>query len=286
MNPQTPDRSADILRRQAVCGGLAAVGLLPAGAAFGSQRAAAEGPSRLRLEDQALAFRKLAFATNADPGFWWLQGRRYGLVDNQLTPLWDMHVGVVFRTRDLAGGRYEVRSIAASFYTDLESGAFLRTFKNPYTGVDTPVFYYPPSPTRVRYSGLAVEGNAAPAGLNVKDDIGRPRIDGEALTIRSDHLVSGVLSGKAVRVNDMSTYIGVLNDIRDAAVSMAPASQTFNDFNSWPDWLLMGDRPGTYLSRAYGRKAFALGEMPATWRRLLKETHPEIADDPVRALGA
>ncbi len=107
-----------------------------------------------------------------------------------------------------------------------------------------------------------------------------------AITSSAAFSVSGVLSRKAVRVNDLSTYVGAMKDLRDPTVTMAPASQTFTDFNSWPEWLQMGDRPGTYLSRAYGRKAFALADMPATWRRLVNETHPDIADDPVGALGA
>ncbi len=86
-------------------------GVLPASPVFfpprtarSSQDPIAEGAETLSPADQALAFRKFAYATRPEPGFWWLQGRRYGLVDNQLTPLWDMHVGIVFRTRDLDGG--------------------------------------------------------------------------------------------------------------------------------------------------------------------------------------
>ena len=267
-----------------MCGGLAGVAyLIPQSAAWSSQ---APIPGALSPDDQALAFRKFAYATGREPGFWWLQGRRYGLVDNLPTPLWDMHIGLVFRTRDLPGGGWEVRSIAQSFYTDVDNGTFLRTFRNPYTGEDIEIFYFPPAAASDRYRGLKVEPKTPAPGLKITDTVGGARFDGGVLTIRSDHCVSGVFSGKPIRVNDLSTYVGAIGDFHDSTVTMAPASQTFNDFNSWPDWFRMGDRPGTYMSRAYGRKAFAFADMPAIWRRLLKEAHPDLAEDPVGALGA
>jgi hypothetical protein len=85
-------------------------------------------------------------------------------------------------------------------------------------------------------------------------------------------------------VNDLSTYSGALKDVMDPKILRVGAEQIFNDDNTWPAWLGMGDLPGTYFSRAFGAKVFAYGQMPAVWRGLMARLHPEIARDPLRAL--
>ena len=54
---------------------------------------------------------------------------------------------------------------------------------------------------------------------------------------------------------------------------------------SWPAWLQMGDQPGSYVSRCYGRKVFAYEQMPATWRKLFEEDQPEAARNAAAVLS-
>jgi hypothetical protein len=42
----------------------------------------------------------------------------------------------------------------------------------------------------------------------------------------------------------------------------------------------MGNQPGTYFSRCYGRKVFRYEQMPAVWRALFEAKFPDVAGNP------
>jgi hypothetical protein len=270
--------------RRAVLGGLAlgAAALSPA-AALARGRAPLDP-----VADLALIHRKLVWSGNADLTFSWLRGVRYALIDNRLLPLWDMHVGTIFRTRDLADG-YEVAALSTSFYTDLQTGRFLESFHNPITGATLPITYYPPQPQRIVYGA---SGRVAPtagflARLDQHVEIGPAWFDGDTVAVASDYRAYSPDASPTpgVRVNDLSTNVGRLAEVADPHSPNPPATLIFNDLNTWPAWLGMGDRPGSYVSRAWGRKAFAWTEMPPVWRDLMQSRYPKIAADPAGPLG-
>jgi hypothetical protein len=62
-------------------------------------------------------YRRIRFGANGSSVYWWLRGTRYGLVDNVLTPFFDMHVGSIHRRRDLDAERYEISTAAAIYYS-------------------------------------------------------------------------------------------------------------------------------------------------------------------------
>ncbi len=59
----------------------------------------------------------------------------------------------------------------------------------------------------------------------------------------------------------------------------------FNDINTWPAWLEMGDQPGNYVSRGHGRKLHSGEGMPAQWLRFMNEKYPEESRDLVGAIA-
>ncbi len=252
-------------------------------AAAAGTPAAADAP----VVADAVALRKLAFSTGPAPFFWWLRGTRYGLVEGEMTPFWDMHVGTLARAQSLPGGGWQVFEIATSFYTDIATGAFIDHFKNPFTGKTVPILYYPAKMFRTVFQPngqpLPTQGNTL--GLTSRWNIGPSFVENGQLTMRFDHQLRGALNGQPVRVNDLTTYTGALADIQNPAIQSVPATQIFNDDNTWPPWLAMGTRPGTYFSRTSGAKVFDYDEMPALWRSLMAVRHPEVAKNPLAALG-
>jgi hypothetical protein len=243
----TTETGVDGTTRRQVLGGLASLaGLARAGSAV------AQPPA---LPNQGLALRKLAFSMDTAPFYWWLRGTRYGLVDGEMTPFWDMHVGSLSVAKDLPGGKYQVSTIYVSFYTDIA------------TTPETP-------PINVM------------KGLTSRWLQGPLWVEGDRIYLRSDHLLRGVdAGGQPVRVNDLSTYSGVLQDVLDPKILRVQSEQIFNDDNTWPAWLGMGTLPGTYFSRAFGRKVFDYAEMPAVWRGLMASHYPDIARNPARVLA-
>ena len=262
--------------------------------AAGSGRAAPAAPPDLGDRRQlARAFRKLAYSLDDAVTFWWMRGTRYGMVDSVATPLWDMHVATWFRTRDLDGDAFEVTSAGANYYTLPDSTELLEVFSNPYTGAELPVRYSPSKASRrvIGPAGEAIDTGAIP-GMQItqRDHVNSGWIEGDDVVIRGDTLIHAepldpAAGARALHVNDWSTYIGPLAEMADPKSRNVRGAQYFNDVLTWPKWLQMGDRPGSFLSRCYGRKVFAYAQMPALWRRLFERVQPEAARDPAGLLA-
>jgi hypothetical protein len=266
-------------------------GLAATGAAAAPPFVSAAATGGLDLADrrgQGLIFRKLAYAADERVGFSWLRGVRYALIDTDPLPLWEMHVGSLFSVRDLADGRYEVTTISTSFYTDLQTGAYLTRFLNPSTNQTIEISYFPPRPGRTIFDGNGPVAPATPPGLTRTDRIGPAEVVGDQVWITADVQLRGAAGQtpgeRPIRVNDLTTYFGGLHEVADPSVMMPLSGQVFSDINSWPRWLGMGDRPGDYYSRCLGGKVAAYDAMPETWLRLMREVHPDIARDPAAAL--
>jgi hypothetical protein len=236
--------------------------------------------------DAQTVHRKLAYSMDSALTFSWLRGVRYAAVDNVLRPLWTMHLGTVFRTHDLANG-YAVTAATTTFYTDLDTGALLKTVKNPITGKTVDIRYFPPTPQTMTYgrSGPPTPDSGPLATLENHVETGPAWIDGETISVLGDHLAYSHEGGSArIRVNDLSTFIGLAKDVADPRIPNPPSTMIFNDVNTWPPWLQMGDAPGAYFSRAWGRKEFSYDAMPGVWRALMRAEYPAIAADPASAL--
>jgi hypothetical protein len=234
--------------------------------------------------DVALIFRKLAFSLDAAPGYWWLKGRRYALIESRLIPLWDMHVGTAFRAASTADPDvYAVTLISVSFYTDLLTGDFIDTLVNPLTGRRVRVSYFPPRAATVRFNPAGqMDAGLPQAGLEGDGSVGPAWIEGDQVWVQGDHILwrDAAPGLPAVRVNDLTTYAGDLGQVADPGIASAAASQAFSDLNTWPAWLEMGDKAGSYYSRAFGRKVASYDRMPARFRELMADRHPELAKTP------
>jgi len=284
----------EISRRQTL-GLMGAAGIAASGLGLAAPTAQA-APAAIDLDDEkelTLAFRKLAYSLDEKMYFWWMRGTRYGVVDAEATPFWDMYVGTWFKTRDREDGNYEVIMGAANFYTPPGETTLLETFSNPYTGRDVKLNYKEPKPwTTVMAPGV---GSAfAPAMPNMKTTSGNAAgpgwIEGEDVAIRGDmFMYAEPLDAQAgpppFRVNDWSTYVGKLSELADPALKSAPCVQYFTDILTWPQWLEMGAQPGSYVSRCFGRKVADYAQMPATWRKLFEAAFPAVAKDPASILG-
>jgi len=252
-------------------------------------------------ENLSLIFRKLGYSMDSRLGFWHLSAIRSGLVGTKFTPFWEMHIGRFFTTRDLPDGTYEVTQMGLTYYTDLNTGEFLRRFQNPLTGktveidygVPKPRQYAPPEPSTAQYELIDARGSepagARRPGLSGVGGLGPAWIQGDNIWIQQDHLLeypSPGRPGAQAHVNDLTTYFGSLTEVADPAAKMPRAGHAFTDVNDWPTWMQMGDQPGAYYSRGVGFKAFSFGEMPAKWKTLALQEHPRIAKDPLKALQA
>lgn len=256
-----------------------------------------DGASDPRL--LALVYRQMRFAGDGAPFYWWLRGRRYGLIDNVLTPFFEMHVGSVHRCVELGDGRFDVLSAQIGYYTDIASGELLTNWANPITGQSVPLSYAAPRASRASYGPEGPLESAPGSAAERRHWLGPMTVVGDSLWLREEtHVViapaaavaasgGGVANGRPLRVHDMYT----LQSPR-AAVKLTgrlppwvPALGQFNDFNDWSPRFQMGERPGTSLSRCAGRKERRWQDLPRRFRELAAQVHPQWAKDPAAALA-
>lgn len=270
--------------RRAVNGSLLALGFTAAAGA-GTGIDGSRDPQLI-----ARLYRQMRFAGDGQVFFWWLQGRRYGLVDNVLTPFFDMHVGSVHRCTPAGDGRYAVSSAQIGYYTHLETGALLEQWDNPITGATVPLSYAAPRAAAVVYGPLGPEEVPSANGAERRHLLGPVSVVGDSVWLREEtHVVvpPAAAGARPLRVHDMYTLQSPHAALRlDGRLpAWVPAIGQFNDFNGWSPRFQMGDRPGTSLSRCAGRKERRWQDLPQRFRALAAQVHPDWARAPEKILG-
>jgi len=272
-----------------------ALGLMAA-APFGATIGCADtGAPQLELnpadpDDLYLIHRKVNYTFDDQPVFWFIEAVRYGLVDSAFIPFWNMHVGFLFTVKSTGEYDFETKQLSAIFYSDLESGELLETFSNPLTGAAVPV----------RQPGVIRGGSRFDKTHQVREpserpgvrmtrgtDIGPAWILGDDVWVHADTWVRAEPTGdegQLLQVNDWSTYHASLGEVADPSVASASATMNFNDINTFPGWLNMGDQPGNYVSRGHGRKLHSGEGMPPQWLRFMNDLYPKESQDLIGAI--
>ncbi|MFZ1623770.1 MAG: hypothetical protein WAU48_03155 [Gammaproteobacteria bacterium] len=200
-----------------------------------------------------------------------------------------MHIGFLFLTEDAVDG-FQVKILSAIFYTDIKSGRLLENFDNPYTGKRVPV-HQPKLARAIRSynkSGLASLLPRASVAERLGMSMKQVGTAGPAWIIGDDIWCNGDVGFRAeptetqrhmIQANDWATFHGSIFEVANPKVTSANATQTFNDINTWPDWLNMADYPGNFVSRGFGRKSWSIDGMPPEWRAMMRDQYPrELAD--------
>lgn len=242
-----------------------------------------------RPADRIQMHRKLRFRSDDGLVWWWLQGPKYGQVGTTLTPLFTIVVGTLQRVRQRADGGFDLTSLEMVFLADVETGAPLTEWRNPYTGETLPVKFDPLGPNTARYDAANVREKRTEIGGSRLESSARtsePLIVGDDVFVRDESNARVWSPGRTTpfEVNDISAYHGSLRELTDPAVTSAHATVVFAEVTGWQRWMGMGERPGNLTSRSTGAKVGSFAAMPANWRAMLAEVAPRIAADPVAAL--
>lgn len=237
-------------------------------------------------DDLYIIHRKLNYTFDDRLVFWFIDAVRNGLVDTQFTPLWNMHVGFISSIKDLDEQKFEAKTMSAIFYSDLETGELLETFDNPYTGerinVRQPALGVS---TRIFNREGMMPSRSPRPGMTMTEygDIGPAWVIGDDVWCRGDTGFRAEPTGdegRLLQVNDWTTFHGSMREVSDPNVKSAQSTKTFNDINTWPGWLNMGDHPGNYVSRGFGRKSWSIEDMPEAWKRFMRNRYPKEYLDP------
>jgi hypothetical protein len=269
------------MKRREMLQGSAALGLVMV-TASAAQELSGE---RLRL------YRRLRFAMHEDVFFWWLRGTKFGVIDARVTPLYNMEIASIFRCKAGAGDEFSVTSLELVYNTDLKTGQPLTQWRNPYT--DEMVAMRPADPVgpvTVPYRASGPELPTSLPGASLRHEHHTEFLDGDGDTqlLRDESVAVVTRLGTQAPdflVNDLSTYQASKRDLANKRLLAPPASVAFTAVSNWQLWMKMGERPGSLLSRAVGRKVARLADCPRSYMDLLARFHPDILRDPQAALA-
>lgn len=235
--------------------------------------------------------RKLLYALDERPVFWWKRGTKYGVIEGEAKPMWNMWVFFVQRVISHRQDSFDVASLEAVYLTDLVSGNLLENWHNFYTGETLPVpgRLMGPETQTFRKDGSSIAASPLP-GLEIErtHTLGPATVVGDDVWLSFDSSAivtrTNIAGTPQFRINDLETFNAKLSDVLDSDQPSASASATLHLISSWQGWLGMGDRPGSQVTRLIARKVFQFEDIAAELQRLIKHSYPEIAADPVAAL--
>ena len=210
---------------------------------------------------------------------WWYNGTIYGVVgESAPMPLVTFEGMEMYWIRHLGGdqaGEYELIGNTVTFFRDLDMGAMIDTFKNPYTGAVNKV-----SP--------AVQGGGPGRGFNYSVRGVRPtafvdRIPDKPLilnwsTVRDQlwmHNETVYPPGLPPPRAQRQTMFARVEDFLDPELSALPAVFSSTVFMPWLKWMDMGDRPGHVIWHASGAKLESIEQLPSEYRRRAESEFPD-----------
>ena len=250
-----PGANAPMNRRKLLLAGsaVAATSMLPSSILAANQLDLNERWDRL----DALA--KLRGSVDGSMVMWWMKGTRYGVVDDVVTPMFNMLIGSFVQLTPVPEKGYQLTMLELSYLADLETGAILDTFVNPYNGnvCEVPEQRLGPVPILMTPEGVILPDVPAFGDVDLQTRVGPAIVSGDVVWIRDDSTVKvdsdHPMMGKHT-YNELTTYRGRVSDINNPDLPSAPAEVIFQSVTSWREWLCADGVGGHTTARATGAK--------------------------------
>lgn len=284
----------DIDRRSALLGG----GLLTAAVVAGLP-VTADAATRSAIDvadpkNMMMILARLQGDVSGKPVFGYQRGQVYGLIGGQGLPLADYgrrlygYEGAsVGRSRILPNGDVETKSRSWLFYTDADTGAYLKQWRNPLTGKDVPV---PPFRGGISGGTLTAMGPKVSANFTMESTVFNKPTALEFVTIGDRTWVSRHAftrwtpkgATKARTEMTLDTWVVATRDLSNARLTTIPATSSWTSQTEWQTWLQMPEgQAGQQLWRADGMKVSTIAALPPAFVAQCKAEHPGILTDPI-----
>jgi hypothetical protein len=212
-----------------------------------------------------------------------VNGRYYGVVDDEITPLYGVAGATFSRYRANASGGYDGISYELAFFTDLTTGLALDEFLNPYTGqtVKVPVTFLGPSPFLIT-ADCDVVSPHAPASVQVSDKVvsARTALEDVWLSEETKAAMTFVPGSKPVRYSEMLSLHARASDLLRPDVRQVGSETGYTSVVTWRPWLNMAGHPGHLLGVGAGRYGAAMAALPEAWRAAAAVHRPDILKNP------
>jgi hypothetical protein len=217
-------------------------------------------------------------------------GRYYGVVDDEIRPLYGVHAATFSRFKRRAEGGYDGASYEVAFFTDIETGKALETWANPYTGETVTVPKTTTFPPGVFVIGADLETRLSirMPGLVSEDKVWPIQTSGDDVWVTQDTRSAFTAPGatKAARYSELVTLRARASNLARPGALKVSTEADWTSVVSWRPWLKMGDRPGHLWGAAHGRSCNTIDELPAPWLAAAAQYRPEVLKNPGGTLAA
>jgi hypothetical protein len=207
---------------------------------------------------------------------WYYNGTIFAVIGEEAPrPLMAFQGMEMYWAKKLEEGRYWFTGNTVSFMTDVETGGWLRTMKNPYTGKTLEV-------------PAAVQGGRSGRGFlytvnGVEPSWAADKIEDKPLklwwTAAGDyvwlHNETVYPPGLPPPRKQRQTNFARRDHFIDPEVRKIPATFSATFFSPWPDWMEMGDQPGHVIWHASGAKLNTIKDLPPMYKARLESEHPD-----------
>lgn len=216
-----------------------------------------------------------------------ISGTYYGVVDAEITPLYGVVAATFARYRPHAAGGYEAVTTEQAYFTDLETGAWIKSYKNPYTGETVTVPASGFKPNRIIISPDVDLRLATPVpGIQFDHHVLPVEIRGDDVWLTEVTRTAGAVPGSAkpFRYSESVVLHARRSELEARNAKQVTCETTFNGVVSWRPWLKMGDRPGHLLGIGAGRYGATMETLPAVWISATREHRPDLLSNPIAVL--
>jgi len=221
----------------------------------------------------------------------WIRATQYAVVDTIVTPLYHLLNASFQQFKRIDENGFAITMLELAYFTDLETGAPLTEFTNPFTNETGRV---PPSVFGPNHVSLTTDGLRPPeffpfGTLSFEGKLGPGYTDGEEVWVREDTLVKMISDNPAFGnyiYNELVTYRGNWAEVNDPNTPSASAHISYNTTSNWRPWMMAGDTPGHIMSEGYGKKVSSIDDLPTDYLQLARKLDPEVIGDPETILTA
>ncbi|MEN3745835.1 DUF1838 family protein [Sphingomonas sp. HF-S3] len=217
----------------------------------------------------------------------YISGSYFGVVDAEVTPLWDV-IGVTFsRYRKRSDGGYDCFNGEIAHFLDPKSGDATGEFYNPYTSktVKDPGRNLPPSRFTL-LPNLEMEFSRALPGMKANHYVRTPEVRGDDIWFTEVTRVESAIPGatRPFRYSETVSMHAHVSDLLKPGAKRVPTESNFTNFVDWRPWMEMAGHPGNLIATGNGRFGVTLDDLPERWTRATRKRWPKVLENPASVL--
>jgi hypothetical protein len=297
------------MRRRTILGGGAlalglAAGRLPAATDPTTTPSVRELAARLRGGPALLeAFVRMRGRTDGKLVHGWLRSQRSAVIDGEVTPLCGVLAGAVQRFERRSEDLFEATILEVAHYTHPVTGELLESVTMPGTGRSVRVPAYRFGPVKARFAVALDEweefdppqGGSGAAAFVPRSSVHLVR-SLEPVASHGDHIALRAneygrvhperSAPPTIYYREWMVWKALASELAREGTPGIQADYAYTALTSWRPWMQMGELRGHTIDSGIGAKAFDWSACPPEFLELTRRLHPDVLDDPERALRA